>query len=195
MSKYELTKNTIFLFIFTLAGYYTGEIYFNHNAETESANFSSISPAKPLLYGKNLDLILVKIEATQLAESDDDITTLKAYFKAQTQQTTKFTYNWNLPNDVTLINGEFKGEFSISSDQSEIYSVEIQLKNFSKESKKIASIQTEAIIRNQVVGNSYAISSQPENTWEYHASDLKKVRDETVSNNDTQSTIEEKIIR
>lgn len=194
MSLKTISQYFVIIFISGAIGYSGNYFYAQHIKQDQSINLSSTQ--KPFLQGKNQDAVLVKIENPKLPQLDSEIVEIVGYLQAQIQSESPVKYQWILPNDVQLIEGSLTGEFTNESARN-IQTFRIKISGFSIEQRKIISLQVDTEMKYQAIGNSYSISSQPHETWEYYAQEMKKNKDDFVAatEQDNSNAKEIKIIK
>lgn len=148
--------------------------YYQQNHVASEANFASKSPVfKPLPMGKHHLLTSVKIQTPDHMPADDgEEVKLVGYITLHQEIDRPLFWEWHLPEGVQVISGELKN-YEINPLAGHTYTVEIVVRHFSKTEKRIISLQGYVEYETSRVGNSYAVSSDPESSFEYIASSLK----------------------
>lgn len=194
MSIKKLVTYTFIIFISAGIGYVGNYYYYQFIGPEQLTHLSSHQ--KPFLQGKNQDAVLVKIESPILPKSDQELVEIVGYIKGNFENLDSVKYQWLLPNDVQVVEGNIVGEIS-GEEAGQVQTLKLKISGFSLEQRKVISLQVDTSVGNQAVGNSYSVSSQPKETWEYYAKEMKKNKDEFVaaSQNDDSTSKEVKIIK
>lgn len=138
-------------------------------------------PWVPVPVGKHLALLKVEIATPEHLpeEGNDDVDLTGRIFINQSLQG-DLAYEWNLPEDVQIIDGE-KSDTLANVKLGQIVELKITVSGFNKEKQRLISLQASGAHGNQVLGNSAVIASRPEDTWEAVAPEMKKAAEEQLS--------------
>lgn len=119
------------------------------------------------------DFLEIRLVNKELAPHNDQISTLVASVKAIKEFKNPFTYHWNLPDNVTLLEGTQSALISqINKDQTLEY--QIKVKGYSKEVKNYISFSINGNILNRSISRDILISSNPEDSYEYLSEEARK---------------------
>lgn len=163
MSISNILKSIVVISFGTVIGY--GSIKFI--TPEEKNRFIASYPISKLGKDQNSRLLFdIKVNTDELALTENDISTIKVNVLALKNINSGLIYNWNLPNDVELINGYLNdgvGEFV--ANQSKEFT--IRVRGFSKQFNKFISFEILGELEQRPIRREILISSRIEDSLEY----------------------------
>lgn len=136
------------------------------NPDTKNRFIASYPISK---LGKNQNsrhLFNVKVNTDEVALDEKNISTIKVNIQALKNFNAGLIYNWNLPQNVELVDGYLSGGLGdFSENQSKEYV--IRIKGFSKQLKKFISFKLQGELEQRSISREILISSRIEDSLEY----------------------------
>lgn len=134
----------------------------------------------PAPIGKHLALLKVEILAPKnIPESGNEDVTLSGRILVNQELQSDLSYNWDLPEDVQVVDGQLQDSFS-GVKMGQIVEVKITVSGFNQERQRLISLQASTTHGHQLLGGSAVVSSRPGDTWEAVAPDMKRIADEQL---------------
>lgn len=181
MSSINILKSFSIIFIGGFIGFYSVKQIQNRPNE-KNRQLASITFSKLGSQQFAQQLFSLSINNQSIANDDNDLSTLKATIKAHKSFPKGLAFKWNLPDDVQLISGSATGELNdFTINQEKEFSIEI--KNFSKKTKKFISFNIQGNLTDKAVEKSAFFSSKPEDSFEFIVQQYEKEKYENENSN------------
>lgn len=150
-----------------LAGY-QGVKYFSqsNDRQVSSYSLSSHRMAKLGLAQNANSLFDVQVNTDGLSPQEGGISTVQVRVRAYTQIGDGLQYQWNLPPEVELVDGQYSqvmGRFNANEEK--IF--ELKVRNFSKQLRRYISFEIRGLVNHLPVQKDVLISSRIEDSMEY----------------------------
>lgn len=107
----------------------------------------------------------VKIQLTDIAESDSGVSLVKAVLTAYKSMPSPFKYSWNLHQDMTS-SSTLTGEIP-ALNEGETYEVTLAVVGFSKENRSYLSFGIDGNLEQNQIHKEFLATSRPEDSFEY----------------------------
>lgn len=174
-------RTALTLFLGLIIGM-SGAAYFSNKEKKRHP--SSLKEGKipwmPAPVGKHLALLKVEIAQPEvLPEAGSDEVTLTGRILVNQNLNSDLSYEWSLPEDVNLIDGQ-KSDTLSNVKMGQIVEVKITVSGFNKEKQRLISLQASGAQGHEFLGNSAVVVTRPEDTWEAVAPEMKKAADEQL---------------
>lgn len=170
MSNKLMLKQSLIFTAFFSFGF--ASTYLFHQYQSSSMPSKAPLTASKVLFntklGKQLAFVNVQLEFKEHARKNTDVTEIKAYVTLLKSTSNAFSYKWDLPEGVQLVEGTAEGELvniSVESPQE----ITLKVAGFSKQDKKLISLTAHTLINDNVFSNVGLISSRPEDSYEFIA--------------------------
>lgn len=134
--------------------------------------------------GKHQSVINVQLEKAN-SDEQSNLSTLRGYITLLKSFNQTVIYNWSLPDDVQIVEGSLQGQVEIQTTESPAV-VEIKVAGFNKDTKKVISLTANTVIDDLTFGNVGLLSSTPEESLEYLATQNFNEKSESI---DLSSTV------
>lgn len=179
MSKENLLKPFAIVIVGACFGFFSVKWF---DQTTYHQEFSSIAVSKIGSEQFSKTLFDVKIKNDVLAAHNEDVSTLLVSVQAYQSFSNELTYTWNLPSNVTLVDGlksSHLGAFSAGQTKE----IQIKVKGYSKETKNYISFSVSGNVSGHPVSRDILVSSRPEDSFEYLAQEttVKPAKKKTAS--------------
>ncbi len=170
----NVLKSIMIITFGALVGYGSTKIFMNEPIQKNRTIASY--PITKLGQDQNARFLFdIKINTDGLAPREDEVTILKANIQALKNFGPGLVYTWNLPNDITLVEGKLTedlGDFSANQTREFMISV----RGFSKQQKKFVSFEIKGQLESRSINREILISSRPEDSFEYLIQQQEKKR-------------------
>jgi hypothetical protein len=166
-----------------LAGYGFMSVTATTSGESQLASLAKAPKWQPLELGKHLAPVRVQIlPPTVLPDRNDQEVEITGYVTLSQEAQGDVHYQWILPEGTSLVSGMASDSwFNVKPGQTAI--TKISVTGFSKEDRRVLSLEAFTQIGNNRLGNSAVVSSRPEDSMEYIAPAKMKSRQAFDMNN------------
>lgn len=148
--------------------------------QTVSRGPSSMPQWKPAPLGKHLALLKVEIQKPEVIPEDGDgEVTLIGRILVNQKMDSDLTYNWNLPEGVSVIDGHQQDTMA-GVQMGQIVEVKLVVSGFNRQQQRLISLEATGAQGNRAMGNSAILASRPEDTFEAAAPELKQMAEEQL---------------
>jgi hypothetical protein len=146
---------------------------FDSDSFTPERNIASTLKMQRMM-GKHLAPVTVQIDPdARIPDNDEQEMKITGYVTINTAVDGDVNYEWDLPEGVTRVSGDLKGSFT-NMKPGETAAVAIYVTGFSKEDLKQIVLISKIKHGGDILGHSALISSRPEDSMEYIASDMRE---------------------
>ena len=130
------------------------------------------------MVGKHLAPLRVHINLpATLPERDDQELVVTGYVNLSQETTGAIQYKWTLPEGAILIEGHLEDQL-VGVRPGQTVPIQISLVGFSKEQRKLLSLEANALVGKHQMTNGTVVSSRPEDSMEFVAHEKMKSREE-----------------
>lgn len=181
MSTNTLRKMTSYLTLI-VGGLIVGFGFMTMTDEKSPARSLAASDLKqnwqtPML-GKHLAPLRVHINLPEvLPERDDQELIVIGYVNLSQATTGAIQYKWTLPEGAALVEGHLEDQL-VGVRPGQTVPIQISLVGFSKEQRKLLSLDAYAFVGKHQMTNGTVVSSRPEDSMEFIAREKMKSREE-----------------
>lgn len=131
----------------------------------------------PML-GKHLAPLRVHINLpAEIPEYDSQVLTIVGYVNLSQVTNGNIQYKWVLPAGARMVSGQQEGQL-VGIRPGQTVPLQISLIGFSKEQRKLLSLDAIAIVGKNQMTNGTVVSSRPEESMEFIAREKMKSREE-----------------
>lgn len=141
-----------------------------NNRGIASLTFSKLGSDQ---YAKSL--FDVKIENESIAKKSDEESVINVRIEAFKTLPEGLTYTWNIPDTVTVIEGELNGPLAGFSAK-ETKEFRLKVKGYSKEVRNFISFTIKGDLDGKSVERDVLVSSRPEDSFEYVVQEKERER-------------------
>ena len=159
----------MFVFVFIAMfgiGYVSADYLVFPDSNTQSANLSSVLMHAKM--GKSLSFVNVQLEANDVPEGPNEVAEVSGFITLLKTSNNIITYEWLLPEGVTIIEGNKQGRFEFVTAEIPV-TVKIKVAGYTKAEKKLISLSATTKIGDNAFSNVAILSSRPEDSHEYFA--------------------------
>jgi len=164
MSRSFILKSAIAISIGAVAGYNSVQYFKNRNSSHRY--LASITMSKLASEQLSKTLVDVKIKNVEVGLTDSDTSTVKVILTAYKPIAAGLTYNWNIPSDVQVLQGQTSGslpEFAANQTQELV----LKLSGYNKVKKNYVSFTLAGDVDATRFQREVLASSRPEDSFEY----------------------------
>lgn len=173
MSFGNILKSTFIISFGAVVGYSSVKYLSRPNENNRGLASMTFSKLGTEQYAKTL--FDIKIINESLAKNSDEESSLLVTIEAYKSLPTGLEYTWNLPDTVTLIQGQLTGTVDNFSAR-ETKEFRIKVKGYSKEVRNYVSFTLKGHLENKQIERDVLVSSRPEDSFEYVVQEREKER-------------------
>ncbi|MFZ3231780.1 MAG: hypothetical protein WA160_16360 [Pseudobdellovibrio sp.] len=171
MSRSILLKSILTISIGAFCGYNTVQYFKTKNSSHRYLASITMSKIASDQYSKTL--IDVRIKNIDIAQLENDVSTVKVSLEAFKPLPAGLNYSWILPKNIQIVDGLANGiltEFSAN----QIQELTLKIKGYSKAKKSYLSFSVSGEIENSAFKREVLLSSRPEDSFEYVVQDYER---------------------
>lgn len=173
MSIPNILKSTFVIGLGAILGYSSVKMFSQpseNNRQLASLTFSKLGSEQ---FAKTLFDIKIRNESVAILSTE--ISTVKVFVEAHKSFSAGLVYSWNLPDNVTLIEGDANGSFQ-DFTASQTKELVIKVKGYSKEAKNYISFTVKGVLDDKKIERDILVSSRPEDSFEYVVQENEKAK-------------------
>lgn len=159
----DILKSVVVISLGVVVGYSSIKFF----KPEEKNRFMASYPISKLGKNQNSRLLFdIKANTDELALDENDVSTIKINVQALKNIDAGLIYNWHLPQDVELVDGNLNnilGDFTANQNKEFV----IRVKGFSKRFKKFISFEVQGEFEQRPIHREILISSRIEDSFEY----------------------------
>ena len=160
----NLLKSTCVIAIGAVFGY--SAVKFVNQPNENNRGLASLTFSKLGSEQFAKSLFQIKITNETLAENKDETSVIYVNVEALKTFPDGLVYNWNLPDTVTVIEGDVAGALSGLSSH-EVKEFRLKVKGYSREVRNFISFTVKGNLDNKPIERDVLVSSRPEDSFEY----------------------------
>lgn len=180
MSKFTLLKSAIIITLGTIIGYKSVDYIKNRNSPHRYLASMTMSKLAADQFSKTL--IDIQIKNVEIAEKENEVSTIKVILQSYKPIPAGLNYSWNLPKEVHSIEGAQSGTLNDLSANQQIV-LTLKVTGYSKQKKNFISFTLNGEVEHQLVQREVLLSSRPEDSFEYVVQEYEKAKSQDVKAN------------
>ncbi len=169
----NLLKSTCVICLGAFLGYSLVK-YFNQPNES-NRGLASVTYSKLGSEQFSKTLFQIKISNETLAENKDEVSVVYVNIEALKSIPEGLTYNWNLPDTVTIVEGDLAGPLAGFASH-DVKEFRLKVKGYSREVRNFISFTVKGNLDNKQIERDVLVSSRPEDSFEYVVQEHEKER-------------------
>jgi len=173
MSFSNILKSTLVMTLGAVVGYSTVKFLKQPNENNRGIASLTFSKLGSEQYAKTL--FDVKIENESIAKKSDEESIVTVKIEAFKTLPEGLTYTWNIPDTVTVVDGDLSGPLTGFSAK-ETKEFHLKVKGYSKEVRNFISFTIKGELDGKSVSRDVLVSSRPEDSFEYVVQEKEKER-------------------
>lgn len=175
MSSTNILKSTFVIAIGAFVGYGSVKLFTQPNENNRGLASMTFSKMGSDQFAKTL--FDAKIKNESVALSAVEVSTIKVSIESFKSFQSGLFYNWNLPENVELVEGSLSGDLQeFAANQTK--ELTIKVKGYSKETKNFISFTIKGNIADKKIERDLLVSSRPEDSFEYVVQEVEKAKAE-----------------
>lgn len=173
MSFTNILKSTLAVTLGAVVGYSSVKYMKQPNENNRGLASLTFSKLGSEQYAKSL--FEVKIENESLAQKADEESSIVVRVEAYKSLPEGLTYSWNIPDTVTIVQGDISGNI-LGFSPHEVKEYRLKVKGYSREVRNFISFTVKGALNNKEVSRDVLVSSRPEDSFEYVVQEREKAR-------------------
>lgn len=173
MSINNILKATLVTTFGAVIGYSSVKIFKQPNENNRGIASMTFSKLGSEQYAKSL--FAIKIENESIAKKSDEESVINVKIEAFKTLPEGLNYTWNLPETVTVLEGDLTGPLAGFSAK-ETKEFRLKVKGYSKEVRNYISFTIKGVLDGKDVERDVLVSSRPEDSFEYVVQEHEKER-------------------
>lgn len=177
MPNFKFLKPLSLITAGALVGYFTVQIISANSAAPSQNRFlasATISKIGSEQFARSV--FDIKIKNEKVAQTNDDISTVRVRIEAFQKLPAGLTYTWHLPKDAEVVEGSVTG-FISELDTNQTQELEIKLKGYSHSEQNHVVFAVKGEVLNSSIDRNVIVSSRPEDSFEYIVQAYEKTKE------------------
>ncbi len=118
----------------------------------------------------------IKVKNVEIGKTESDLSTVQVSIEAFKEIPAGLSFNWNIPNDVTVVEGSQHGLLQ-KFTANEIQNLELKIKGYNKIKKSFISFSIEGFLGSAKLNREVLLSSRPEDSFEYIVQNYERAKE------------------
>ncbi len=177
MSSSNLLKSFSIVAISALVSY--SAISYIQKVNSPNRFLASVTSSKMASAQFAKSLFDIKVTNIEIGLSEADPSTVQVDIEAFKAIPAGLPYNWNIPDDVTILEGQQAGQLAEFS-ANQIQTITLKIKGYNKTKKSYLGFYIDGTIGNIKLQRNALLSSRPEDSFEYVVQQNEKIKEANV---------------